>query len=117
MKTANNKKKALVKDVGKPPLAVLPWAALDQMAMVQAYGYSKYKDFYNYRKGAEVSRHLSCAIRHIRDYMNGHDIDHESGYNPLAHSMVRLAFVLQNIEDGTALDDRYKNPKKVAKKP
>lgn len=110
----NKQFKALTFDGGKPPLAVLPWAALDQMALVQAYGHLKYKDFYNYRKGMEVSRHLSCAIRHIRDYMNGHDVDHESGINPLAHSMVRLAFVLQNIADGTAIDDRYK-PENVKK--
>lgn len=104
--------KALTFDDGKPPLAVLPWAALDAMALVQAYGHKKYKNFYNYRKGMEVSRHLSCAIRHIRDYMNGHEVDHESGINPLAHSMVRIGFVLQNLADGTAIDDRYKKDTK-----
>jgi len=113
MKKTNNKK-ALTFDDGKAPLAVLPWAALDAMAFVQAYGHKKYGNFYNYKKGMEVSRHLSCAIRHIRDYMNGHDKDHESGLNPLAHSMVRLAFVLENLADGTAIDDRYKkNSQKV----
>lgn len=104
--------KALTFDSQKAPLALLPWAALDEMAFVQAYGHKKYGNFFNYRKGMEVSRHLSCAIRHIRDYMNGHDVDHESGRNPLAHAMVRLAFVLENLKDGTAIDDRYKDLKK-----
>ncbi len=104
-------KKALTYDQGKPPLASLPWSAMDEMAMVQAYGNAKYKSFYNYKKGMEVSRHLSCAIRHIRDYMNGVDVDHESQRHPLGHAMCRIAFVLENIQDGTAIDDRYKRPK------
>lgn len=100
--------KAATYDEGKEPLAWLPWAAIDELARVQAYGHAKYKDFNNYRKGMEVSRNLSCALRHIRDYMNGADKDHESGLNPLAHAMCRIAFVLQNLEDGTAIDDRYR---------
>src|SRR5574337_143805 len=103
--------KALTYDDNKPPLAHLPWAALDEMAMVQEYGHRKYKDFYNYRKGMEVSRNLSCAIRHIRDYMNGHDLDDESGRSHLGHAMVRVAYVLQNIADGVAIDDRFASRK------
>ena len=100
--------KAKTFDDGKAPLSQIPWAAVDAMAKVQLYGQHKYGDFNNYRKGMEVSRNLSCAIRHIRDYMNNHDLDKESGQNPLAHAMCRIAFVLQNIDDGTAIDDRYK---------
>ena len=100
--------KAKTYDDGKEPLAWLPWAAIDELSRVQQYGHGKYKDFNNYRKGMEVSRNLSCAIRHIRDYLNGVDTDHESGRNPLAHAMCRIAFVLQNINDGVAIDDRYK---------
>ena len=100
--------KALTHDEGKEPLAWLPWAAIDDLSRVQQYGHGKYKDFNNYRKGMEVSRNLSCALRHIRDYLTGIDKDHESGHNPLAHAMCRIAFVLQNLHDGVALDDRYK---------
>lgn len=104
--------KALTHDEGKPPLAYLPWEAIDQMALVQAYGHKKYSDFFNYKRGMEVGRNLSCAIRHIRDYMKGIDKDHESGINPLAHALCRLAFVLENLKDGTAIDDRYTSRKK-----
>ncbi len=102
------KDKAKTYDEGKPPLAWLPWDGVDEVAMVQAYGHAKYKDFNNFRKGMEVSRNLSCAIRHIRAYMNGEDLDTESGRNHLAHACCRLLFVLQNLHDGTAIDDRYK---------
>lgn len=103
--------KALTYDEGKAPLAYLPWAAIDLMAQVQAFGHRKYGDFYNYRKGLEVGRNLSSAIRHIRDFMEGHEVDPESGLNPLGHAMVRIAFVLQNLADGKAIDDRFSSRK------
>ena len=103
--------KAKTYDEGKLPLAWLPWAAIDELSKVQQYGHEKYKDFNNYRKGMEVSRNLSCALRHIRDYLEGHDVDAESGHSPLAHAMCRIAFVLQNLKEGTAIDDRYKTQK------
>lgn len=104
--------KAKTYDAGKAPLAWVPWVAVTAMARVQAYGHRKYKDFNNYRQGMEVSRNLSCALRHIRDYMEGRDIDPESGESALAHAMCRIAFVLQNVADGTAVDDRYVRPKR-----
>lgn len=100
------KAKALTHDDGKPPLARLPWKALNEMAKVQAYGYGKYRSWDNWKKGMEVSRNASCALRHIRDYMEGADKDHESGCHPLAHAMIRLAYIIQNELEGTAVDDR-----------
>lgn len=108
--------KALTYDAGKEPLSWLPWAAIDELSRVQQYGHAKYLDFNNYRKGMEVSRNLSCALRHIRDYLNGHDVDHESQLNPLGHALCRIAFVLQNLHDGTAIDDRFKIAKQESAK-
>lgn len=100
--------KAKTYDDGKPPLAWLPWAGIRAVADVQAYGHSKYHDFNNYRKGMEVSRNLSCAMRHIGEYMEGNDLDKESKKGHLAHAACRILFVIQNLSDGTAIDDRYK---------
>ena len=100
--------KAKTYDEGKLPLAWLPWAAIDELSKVQQYGHKKYADFNNYRKGMEVSRNLSCALRHIRSYLVGNDRDSESGCSHLAHALCRVAFVIQNIHDGTAIDDRYR---------
>lgn len=100
--------KAKTYDEGKLPLAWLPWAAIDELSKVQQYGHGKYKDYNNYRRGMEVTRNVSCALRHIRDYLSGCDTDHESGCHPLSHAMCRLAFILQNIKEGVAIDDRYK---------
>ena len=99
--------KAATHDDGKLPLAWLPWAAMKAVAAVQAFGHAKYKDFNNYRKGMEVSRNISCALRHIVEYQEGRTIDPESGEHHLAHAICRLAFILQNEAEGTAIDDRY----------
>ena len=107
-KASQDKQKAKTYDEGKEPLAWLPWAAIDELSKVQIYGHGKYSDFNNYKKGMEVSRNLSCALRHIRDYLQGRDQDAESACHPLAHALCRIAFVLENIHDGTAIDDRYR---------
>lgn len=104
--------RAKTNDGGKPPLAHLPWKAIREVSQVQLFGHKKYEDFHNYKKGMEVSRHLSCATRHIADFMDGNDLDTESGRNHLAHAACRLLFVLENLADGTAIDDRYKNKTK-----
>lgn len=101
--------KAKTNDGGKPPLANLPWKALREVAGVQLFGHSKYGDFHNYKKGMEISRQLSCAIRHIADFMDGIDLDSESGKNHLAHAACRILFTLETVIEKTAKDDRYKS--------
>lgn len=100
--------KAATYDDGKPPLACLPLKALREVALVQLYGHKKYGDFFNYRKGMELSRNASCAMRHIADFMDGADLDSESKCNHLAHAACRILFMLENLAEGTAIDDRYK---------
>jgi hypothetical protein len=100
--------KALTYDDGKPALAMIPPALLIQVAKVQAYGHRKYGDYTNYRKGMEATRQLSCVLRHIYKHLDGEDIDPESGELHLAHAATRLGFFLQNMADGTLIDDRYK---------
>jgi hypothetical protein len=109
-------KKAKTYDVGKPPLAWLPPDGIRAVARVQAYGHLKYKDFNNYRNGMEVSRNLSCAVRHIFEYMDGKDLDHESGQPHLGHACCRIMFVLQNIADGVEIDDRFDRRKLTKRK-
>jgi hypothetical protein len=103
-----SREEAKTDDEGKPPLAMLPWDALNEVAMVQLYGEKKYKDFHNYRKGMRVCKNLSCALRHITKWIMGQDNDPESGLSHLAHAACRLLFLLQNIHDKTAIDNRYK---------
>lgn len=100
--------KAATHDDGKLPVAMLPPAGWRAVAKVQAYGHKKYGDFNNYRKGMEASRQANCIQRHLLAWIDGEDNDPESGENHLAHAATRLLFVLQNIHDGTLIDDRYR---------
>ncbi len=108
VKWINEPNKAKTDDGAKPPLAHLPWKALREVSHVQAYGKDKYGDFHNYRKGMEISRNLSCACRHIADFMDGQDNDEETKRSHLASAATRILFALQNHLEGTASDDRYK---------
>jgi len=63
--------------------------------------YSKEKG----EKGISRRENLEELINAARQFEWEED---ESGMNPLAHAMCRIAFVLQNIHEGTAIDDRYK---------
>jgi hypothetical protein len=98
-------------DDGKPPMAHLPWKALREVSLVQIAGKDKYGDFHNYRKGMEVGRNLSCAVRHIADFMDGDDLDSETKRSHLASAALRCLFALQNILEKTAIDDRYNKNK------
>lgn len=95
-------------DENKPPLALLPPEGMRAVARVQEYGHKKYGDFNNYRKGMEISRQASCIMRHVLAFMDGEDVDPESGESHIAHAATRAMFLLQNIKDGVAIDDRYK---------
>lgn len=108
MPWCGDKPKAKTDDGDKPPLSNLPWKALREVAQVQAYGHKKYGSFHNFKLGMEVDRNLSCAIRHIADFMDGIDLDKESGRHHLAHAACRILFALENIKDETAKDTRYK---------
>ena len=96
--STHSQDKAKTDDKGKPPLAKIPLALLNEVA--------KYGDYNNFKTGMEISRNLSCALRHIYKFQNGEDLDQESTKSHLAHAATRLAFVLQNLKDGTAIDDR-----------
>lgn len=91
---------------------MIPPEGMRAVARVQAYGHRKYSDFNNYRRGLEASRLASCIMRHVLAWMDGEDLDPESGESHLAHAATRAMFALQNIKDGTLIDDRYKAPKK-----
>lgn len=111
----NNKAKTY--DDGKVPLAWLPWRALREVSRVQQYGHHKYREFNNYRRGMEATRNLSCALRHITQWLDGESLDTESGRSHLAHAACRILFVLENEAEGKMIDDRYKpKEKKVVDK-
>lgn len=94
-------------DTGKPDLSLIPLSALKEEAKGFMLGEQKYGR-YNYTKGMEASRLVAAALRHIHAWMDGHDIDPESGASHLGHARCCLAMLLHTQELGTLIDNRFK---------
>ena len=100
-------------DGGKAPLSLLDAYALEQTAQVLAFGAQKYAA-HNWRGGIASSRLTDAALRHMWAYVDGEDLDPESGLPHLAHAMCCLMFALRMARDRPDLDDRYKSPSAIA---
>ncbi len=93
-------------DQGKAPISLINRDALEQEAMVMAFGAKKYAA-HNWRKGIAASRLLDAALRHILAYADGENNDPETGLSHLAHARCCLAFQISLEKTHPHLDDRY----------
>ena len=92
-------------DEGKTKWAYAPWHAFEAIMDVMHYGAEKY-DWNNWRQGLSVSRLWSAAMRHMRAYLGGEDLDPESGLPHLSHAACCLVFLLESRLRGFGSDDR-----------
>ena len=98
-------------DSAKPDLSLLPKAATWGMANALTYGATKYgRD--NYKGGIEYSRLVAACMRHLTAFMEGEDIDKESGNPHLDHALASLGMLAYMVEQRPDLDNRYKDAKK-----
>ena len=101
------KSKAAVKfDAGKPPLGLISRRALEEEAKVMAFGAQKYGE-HQWRKGMEFSRLADAALRHIYAFLDGEDVDSETGLSHLAHARCCLAFLLEYEGKSIGTDNRF----------
>lgn len=94
-------------DDGKPPIALVDAAMIEGVAAVMGFGAKKYAA-HNWRKGLQLSRCLSAAMRHILAFVRGEDIDPESGLPHIDHAICSLQFARAMWKDRPDMDDRYK---------
>lgn len=96
-------------DSGKPPLGLLPWRALIEVAKVLDHGAKTYGKF-NWKGGFQYSRLYDAALRHLTAFVEGQDNDEESGLSHLAHLSCCTLFLLTQVLEKKCggLDDRYK---------
>ena len=98
--------KGIKHDSGKPPIGLIPREAIEQEALVMAFGASKYgKD--NWRGGLAYSRLVDACLRHVLAFNDGEDLDAETGLSHLAHARCCLAMLLAMP---ASWDDRPKAP-------
>lgn len=91
----------------KPSICSIPSTALAQQAIVHMLGSKKY-GFYNWRTVPKVScmTYLDAMERHLRKYLDGEDIDPESGVSHLAHIAACCNIVMDASTVGNLHDDR-----------
>lgn len=81
----------------RPQLTRLPFRALGAVAKVIESGDRKYAegDWVLAPQRGDGRRDIDSALSHLAEWLNGKNVDEESGESPLAHAAARLLFVLE----------------------
>lgn len=104
-----DKKEGLKFDNGKPRLSLIPKSAIWAAARGLTYGEKKYGT-HNFREGIAYSRLVDAALRHLTVWLEGEDVDKESGNNHLDHAMASLCMLVFMAEHRKDMDDRWLDP-------
>jgi hypothetical protein len=90
----------------KPQLQAIPPIANRHMAAALALGAAKYGPW-NWRgRKVEAMTYLGAMRRHIDAYLDGENLDPESGASHLGHVMAGCAIVLDAEAHGNLIDNR-----------
>lgn len=92
--------------VKKPPLGLVPPAALILTAKAMQHGAEKYGP-YNWReKAVRNTVYIDAAMRHLMRYLDGEDVDTDSGVPHVAHVAACMSILMDATEFGNLRDDR-----------
>lgn len=80
-------------DKGKLELSLVNPQLVKAVAEVRMYGTKKYGDSENWRK-VEPKRYVDALYRHLLAYIEGNEVDEESGLSHLSHMACNLSFLL-----------------------
>lgn len=94
-------------DGRKLRLGLIPVSFSRWVAKVLMFGAEKYGPD-NWRKGGPWVEVYECQQRHMQSWLDGEDLDPESGLPHLAHAACNLAFLIEFAEKGIGTDDRYR---------
>lgn len=92
---ANDQK--IKKDEGKLRLSLVPVGIIKAIARVRMFGVKKYGSDENWKE-VEKGRYIDAMLRHILAYVEGKEVDEESGLPPLWHVACNVAFLI-DLED------------------
>lgn len=97
-------------DANKPRTDLLSPVALLGISTVLEYGARKYAQN-NWRKGLAWGRIIGALLRHTFLFMQGQDIDEESGLPHVDHIACCAMFLQEHYRTHPKLDDRFKGKK------
>lgn len=80
-------------DKGKLELSLVNPELVKAVAEVRMYGTEKYGDSENWRK-VEPKRYIDALYRHLLAYIEGNEVDEESGLSHLSHMACNISFLL-----------------------
>jgi hypothetical protein len=92
---------------GKPRWALLPWDGLLSCVRVLEMGARKYSDR-NWEGGLSWQETSECLLRHLTAWLQGEDLDGESGLDHTAHVLCNALFLATMVVRGSGRDDRPK---------
>lgn len=93
---------------GKPQWSLVDFKALEPMVRGLEFGATKYAA-HNWRQGLKVSKLLDSLHRHYNAFLDGEDLDPESGVPHIGLMMCNLMFLSRMMMDKPEMDDRFKN--------
>jgi hypothetical protein len=92
---------------GKPPMHLIPWGILEDVSRVLAHGAGKYGERNWREQPIRISTYEGALARHIfLQWLQGEDLDADSGEHHLAHAIACLMVVYDAYKNGTLIDDR-----------
>src|SRR3990172_12466143 len=103
---------AIKYDQQKPKLGLIPPKAVFSTGRAMTYGENKYHA-YNYKTGAGLDwdRVYSPLLRHLEAWLDGEDIDPESGLNHLDHVGACTVMLQDLVFSKIGKDTRFKSIK------
>lgn len=91
---ATNKDQSAKADKGKLELSLVNPQLVKAVAEVRMYGTEKYGNSENWRK-VEPKRYVDALYRHLLAYIEGNEVDEESGLSHLSHMACNISFLLE----------------------
>jgi len=91
------------KNEGKPKLSLIYKSFMDEIAKVREYGVEKYGNKEDWRT-TDSELHYDACLRHIFAYIDGEEIDKESGLSHLAHAACNLMFLIEERANLVKID-------------
>lgn len=96
------------KDPRKPQFALIPPAALHDLARVYTFGAGKYAP-HGWRVGLDWSCVYSALQRHLNAFWRGEELDAESGLPHLAHAAWGCLTLMEYSRTQTGHDSRQED--------
>jgi len=92
---------------GKPKWSLLDYNTIEGLVKVLDFGMRKYAA-HNWKKGLPYSEIVDSLQRHLNSFMNGEELDPESGLPHVDHMQCNTMFLSFMAKNRPDMDDRYK---------